>query len=132
MVRQGPRSANGGMIALTREPSFKRASTSGELSSMRRPSGETIRSIDVITASSLEKVMSDRVSLPDFSIKISSNLFTIISVTSSFASNSSNGPSPTASFKTSMANFSWSTSGGNLGANSLMISFINFSTCLRS
>ena len=56
--------ASGGMMALTRDPSFKRASTSGELSSIRLPNGETIRSIAVITASSLEKVMSDSVSFP--------------------------------------------------------------------
>ncbi|MNQ64227.1 hypothetical protein D3C85_786410 [compost metagenome] len=41
----GPSMASGGMIALTREPSFKRASTSGEDSSMRRPRLETMRSM---------------------------------------------------------------------------------------
>ena len=35
--RMGPSSASGGMIAFTRDPSLRRASTIGELSSMRRP-----------------------------------------------------------------------------------------------
>ena len=37
IVSVGPVSASGGMIALTREPSGRRASTIGEASSMRRP-----------------------------------------------------------------------------------------------
>ena len=37
MVSAGPRTASGGMIALTREPSGRRASTIGEASSTRRP-----------------------------------------------------------------------------------------------
>ncbi len=41
----GPSIASGGMIALTREPSFKRASTIGDDSSMRRPTAETMRSM---------------------------------------------------------------------------------------
>ena len=45
IVTVGPERASGGMIALTRDPSGSRASTIGELSSIRRPSGETIRSI---------------------------------------------------------------------------------------
>ena len=41
----GPRSASGGMIALTRLPSGRRASTIGDDSSMRRPTCETILSM---------------------------------------------------------------------------------------
>ena len=52
MVRHGPRSARGGMMALTREPSLRRASTSGDDSSMRRPSGVTMRSMAERSASS--------------------------------------------------------------------------------
>ena len=37
IVSVGPLSASGGMIAFTREPSGRRASTYGEDSSMRRP-----------------------------------------------------------------------------------------------
>ena len=40
-----PSSASGGMIALTREPSARRASTIGLDSSMRRPTELTIRSM---------------------------------------------------------------------------------------
>src|SRR5581483_1155828 len=39
--RSGPSTATGGMTALTREPSGKRASTMGEDSSIRRPTRET-------------------------------------------------------------------------------------------
>ena len=43
--RSGPSTASGGITALTREPSGRRASTIGELSSIRRPTPLTIRSI---------------------------------------------------------------------------------------
>ena len=39
--QRGPLKASGGMIALTREPSASRASTSGDDSSMRRPTSAT-------------------------------------------------------------------------------------------
>ena len=39
----GPLIAKGGMMALTREPSGRRASTMGLISSIRRPSRPTIR-----------------------------------------------------------------------------------------
>ena len=42
IVIQGPLRASGGIMAFTLEPSFSLASTSGELSSMRRPRGVTI------------------------------------------------------------------------------------------
>ena len=45
MVSVEPLTANGGMIAFTRDPSSRRASTSGDDSSMRRPTLVTIRSI---------------------------------------------------------------------------------------
>ena len=41
----GPSNASGGIMAFTREPSAKRASTIGLDSSMRRPTLETMRSI---------------------------------------------------------------------------------------
>ena len=44
-VMTGPMSDSGSMIALTREPSGRRASTRGLDSSMRRPSGAMIRSM---------------------------------------------------------------------------------------
>ena len=45
MDRMGPSTASGGMIALTREPSARRASTIGELSSILRPTPLTMRSM---------------------------------------------------------------------------------------
>ena len=45
MVSEEPLKANGGMTALTREPSSRRASTIGVDSSMRRPMRETILSM---------------------------------------------------------------------------------------
>ena len=61
-VRQGPLTASGGMMAFTREPSGSRASTSGWLLSMRRPTWATIRSmIASVTLSEMNR-------RPDFSI----------------------------------------------------------------
>ena len=45
IVNEEPLKASGGITALIREPSARRASTSGEDSSMRRPTRETIRSM---------------------------------------------------------------------------------------
>ena len=42
IVSSGPESESGGMIALTRLPSGRRASTIGDASSIRRPTCETI------------------------------------------------------------------------------------------
>jgi len=55
MVSAGPVRASGGIMALTREPSGNRASTIGELSSIRRPMGETIFSMMCITWTSSRK-----------------------------------------------------------------------------
>ena len=64
MVSVDPLNASGGMIALTREPSARRASTSGEDSSIRRPTRETIRSMTRRRCSSEVKQAPVRVSLP--------------------------------------------------------------------
>ena len=56
MVMTGPTRLIGGMIALTREPSTRRASTIGLDSSTRRPSGATMRSMMRITCSSFWNV----------------------------------------------------------------------------
>jgi hypothetical protein len=45
MVMTGPTNDRGGMMALTREPSVRRASTIGDDSSTRRPIGAMIRSM---------------------------------------------------------------------------------------
>ena len=43
--RSGPSTASGGTMAFTRDPSGRRASTIGELSSIRRPTALTMRSM---------------------------------------------------------------------------------------
>ena len=53
----GPSMASGGMIALTREPSGRRASTIGLDSSMRRPTRDTILSMIFIRWASSLKVI---------------------------------------------------------------------------
>ena len=60
----GPSTASGGMIALTREPSGRRASTIGELSSTRRPTPLTMRSMTRIRCLSSWNVVGSRSSLP--------------------------------------------------------------------
>ncbi len=55
------------MIALNREPSGSRASTIGEVSSTRRPTRETIRSMIWSRCSLSRKVTSDRWIRPAFS-----------------------------------------------------------------
>ena len=81
-------------MAFTREPSFKRASTSGTDSSIRRPSGDTIRLITCTTCSLLRNLYLVSVSLPFCSIKILSNALTIISVTLASRIKFSSGPKP--------------------------------------
>ena len=56
MVSTGPTSDSGGMMAFTREPSARRASTIGLDSSMRRPMGEMMRWMIFITCSSFWNV----------------------------------------------------------------------------
>jgi hypothetical protein len=57
-VSTGPVSDTGGMMALTREPSGRRASTIGLESSQRRPSGAMMRSMMRRTCSSLSNLTS--------------------------------------------------------------------------
>ena len=64
MVSVDPLNASGGMIALTREPSARRASTSGEDSSIRRPTRETMRSMTRRRCSSEVNRVVVRSSLP--------------------------------------------------------------------
>ena len=97
IVMVGPLIARGGIMAFTRDPSFNRASTIGELSSILRPKGVTIRSITSKIALLLVNSKSLFTIFPDCSIKISSLAFTIISVTCGLLSSSSSGPNPIAS-----------------------------------
>ena len=64
MVMTGPMSDSGSMIALTRDPSGRRASTRGLDWSMRRPSGAMIRSMIRSTCSSPMNCVSTREILP--------------------------------------------------------------------
>ena len=100
MVRAGPFNASGAMIAFTREPSRSLASTMGELSSMRRPSGETMRSITPRTDWSLLNTAGCLRRTPPHSTYSSSCRLTMISEMSGSASKDSSGPSPTASSTT--------------------------------
>ena len=59
-VSTGPTRESGGMMALTRDPSGSRASTMGDASSQRRPSGAMIRWMILITCSLSANVMSVR------------------------------------------------------------------------
>ena len=68
IVRQGPLMASGGITALTRLPSFKRASTSGCDLSIRRPTRETIRSMIASVTSSETNCRPDFSKRPFFSI----------------------------------------------------------------
>ena len=63
MVSMAPSSATGAMTALTREPSGRRASTSGLASSMRRPTRPTILSMTRRRCASLREAGVDRVDL---------------------------------------------------------------------
>lgn len=56
IVSVGPVKASGGMMALTRDPSPRRASTSGDDSSIRRPTRDTMRSMTRRSWSSLVNV----------------------------------------------------------------------------
>ena len=67
MVMQAPLIASGRITAFTREPSLRRASTSGVDSSMRRPSGVTMRSMTARADSSSVKRRSVGRILPLFS-----------------------------------------------------------------
>ena len=131
MVSVGPLRASGGMIALTREPSRRRASTIGEDSSMRRPSGATMRSMTPSTARSLVKVVGCGAMRPPRSTKIWSKRLTMISLTASSASRVSSGPRPIASSRTSRHSRSRSSPGGS-EASAAMISHTSAVVSLRS
>ncbi len=81
IVSVGPRSDSGGMIALTRLPSGRRASTIGEDSSTRRPTCETMRSMIRSTCASSVKLTFARSIRPLRSMYTSSAPLTMISVT---------------------------------------------------
>ena len=97
MVTVGPSIEQGGMIAFTREPSGRRASTIGHLRSMRRPSGRMMRSITFSTWSSFAKRIGVWLTLPRCSTYTTFGPFTITSETDSSRSSGSIGPKPNSS-----------------------------------
>ena len=99
----GPSSASGGMMALTREPSGRRASTMGDDSSTLRPTRDTIRSMICIRCRSSRNDVSTFCSSPPFSINTWSLPFTRMSEILGSRSSGSSGPSP----KTSSSRSAW-------------------------
>ena len=92
IVSVGPLSESGGMIALTRLPSGRRASTIGDASSIRRPTCETILSMIRSRWALSTNDASVRSRRPSRSTKIRSWSLTITSVTESSRSSGSSGP----------------------------------------
>ena len=96
-----PSSASGGMIALTREPSSKRASTMGLVSSTRRPTLETIRSMICIKCALSRNSTSVFTNCPPRSTKMFLGPLIKISLIEGSFSKNSRGPSPRVSSNTS-------------------------------
>ena len=93
MVSVDPLKASGGMIALTREPSARRASTSGEDSSIRRPTRETIRSMTRRRCSSeVNRVRGALELAAALDVDRAPGPLTMISVTAASSSSRCSGP----------------------------------------
>ena len=101
--RHGPSIASGGMMAFTREPSARRASTMGDDSSTRRPTRETIRSIICIRCWSSLKLRPVGSSLPARSTYTLSWRLTRMSEMLGSLSRGSSGPRPKISSRISRA-----------------------------
>ena len=105
----GPSTATGGITAFTRDPSGRRASTSGEDSSTRRPTRETIFSMIRSRCWLSLNSTGVRYSLPCRSTYTSRGVVTRMSDTVGSWSSGSSGPSPNTSFRTSSVTRSFST-----------------------
>ncbi len=92
IVTVGPSTASGGMIAFTREPSGRRASTIGDDSSMRRLIGTTIFSMIRMMWSSSRNTRPLSCSTPDCSKNTLRGPLIMISVTFGSSSSGSIGP----------------------------------------
>ncbi len=92
MVRVGPSRAKGGAMTLTREPSGRRASQIGELSSTRRPTWLTIRWQMFISCMLSRKRTLVSWTLPPTSMNTRWAPLTMMSAMSSRASSGSSGP----------------------------------------
>ena len=99
-VRHGPSTASGGTMALTRDPSARRASTRGDERSMRSPSGATTFSMRCSMAA-VSRTMGTRSRRPPRSTHTRPGPLTMTSVTSGSARIGSSGPSPHTSASTS-------------------------------
>ena len=98
--RWGPSIASGLMIAFTREPSGRRASTMGEESSIRRPTAQTIRSMTWSRCRSSWKRTSVRSSRPFRSMKTCLKVLTRMSEMAGSWISGSSGPRPKISSST--------------------------------
>ena len=94
MVIVGPSRAIGGITTFTRCPPGKRASTMGELSSTRRPSGAKMRSISARTCASSVNTAVSRSNRPDRSMNNDDVPFTMTSVIVGSSTSDCNGPMP--------------------------------------
>ena len=92
IVSSGPERDSGGMIALTRDPSGRRASTSGDDSSIRRPIWPTIFVMIRRRCDASVKVSGVCDRRPARSIQMSFGPLTMISDTDGSASRRSSGP----------------------------------------
>ena len=92
IVSSGPESESGAMIAFTREPSGRRASTIGDDSSIRRPTWPTIFVMIRRRCDSSVKPRPVRESRPRRSIQISSGPLTMISEIVASGRSFSSGP----------------------------------------
>ena len=104
----GPSTATGGITAFTRDPSGRRASTSGDDSSTRRPTRETIFSMIRNRCELSLNSTGVRYSLPCRSTYTRRGVVTRISDTVGSCSKGSRGPSPNTSFRTSSVTRSFS------------------------
>ena len=103
MVTSGPLSDSGGMIAFTRLPSGRRASTIGDDSSMRRPICATILLMMRRRCDESAKWIGTWYRRPARSTQMSWGPLTMISVMVSSSSNRSSGPWPRMSSVTASA-----------------------------
>ena len=106
-VRQGPSTASGGTMALTRDPSARRASTRGDERSMRSPRGATTFSMRCSMAG-VSRTMGTRSSRPARSTHTRPGPLIMTSVTSGSARIGSRGPRPHTSASTSRTIRAWS------------------------
>ena len=115
----GPSTANGGITALTRDPSGSRASTMGELSSMRRPTPLTIRSMTRMRCWSSWNAPGTDSRTPPRSTYTCLWVLHKMSLTDGSRSNGSSGPNPNTSSRMSPTIASRSVSDSGMPASAI-------------